>query len=84
MTRCLPGAGARAVPVSSILVDVGLVVLVQMEGPISRAQEQKKVVKSPLTEVQEEPLEGIIPGNVPGGRTARCSPAGNLVPAWGN
>ncbi|MFR5100453.1 MAG: MFS transporter [Bifidobacterium pseudocatenulatum] len=51
---------------SAVLVIVGLVVRVQMEEtPIFRmAQEQKKVVKSPLTEVFEE-LEGSHPSHVP-------------------
>ena len=47
---------------SSILVIVGLVVRVQMEEtPIFRmAQEQKKVVKSPLTEVFKKSLKEVI------------------------
>lgn len=47
---------------SSILVIVGLVVRVQMEEtPIFRmAQEQKKVVKSPLTEVFKKSWEEVI------------------------
>ena len=48
---------------SAVLVIVGLVVRVQMEEtPIFRmAQEQKKVVKSPLTEVFKKSVEGSHP-----------------------
>lgn len=72
---------------SSILVIVGLVVRVQMEEtPIFRmAQEQKKVVKSPLTEVFKKELEGSHPGNVPGGCYLHAVlHAGNLVPRLGH
>ena len=46
---------------SAVLVIVGLVVRVQMETPIFRmAQEQKKVVKSPLTEVFKKSWKEVI------------------------
>ena len=72
---------------SAVLVIVGLVVRVQMEEtPIFRmAQEQKKVVKSPLDRSVQEELEGSHPSHVPGGRHLHAVlHAGNLVPRLGH
>ena len=72
---------------SSILVIVGLVVRVQMEEtPIFRmAQEQKKVVKSPLTEVFKKSWKEVIRATFHGGRHLHAVlHAGNLVPRLGH